>query len=194
MMAITCVDAYRTLRKGNENYVTGQSTHPNTDISAREKVVDGQHPFAVVLCCSDSRVVPELIFDTGIGDLFVIRVAGNVLDDAIIASIEYAVANLGSSLVVVLGHEKCGAVTAAVNQVAGGHLIALTDKINPAIDQAQQQDGDLVDNSIRQNAINMAEQLQKSAPVLRPQYEAKTLKILPAYYALTTGKVAFLKG
>ncbi|MEM8969654.1 MAG: carbonic anhydrase [Bacteroidota bacterium] len=192
-MATSCIDAYRILRKGNEAFVAGQSTHPNADISARQKVVDGQHPFAVILCCSDSRVIPELIFDTGIGDLFVIRVAGNVLDDAVIASIEYAVANLGSSLVVVLGHEKCGAVTAAVNKVEGGHLIALTDKINPAIDMVQPQAGDLVDNVIRQNAVNMAEQLQKSAPVLRPKYEDQTLKILPAYYELTTGKVAFLK-
>lgn len=192
-MALTCVLSYKTLRKGNQAYSEGNSVFPNSDLEARKKVVEGQNPFAVILCCSDSRVVPELIFDTGIGDLFVIRVAGNIIDDAIIASIEYAVSKLHSSLVVVLGHESCGAVTAAVNDVNEGHLGVLVEKIKPAVEKAKQMEGELINNAIKQNAILIAELLSNSDPILKPKYDDKTLKILPAYYSLETGKVDFLK-
>lgn len=192
-MGTTCIEAYKILRKGNEAFVKGKSVHPNADISTRKRVVEGQNPFAVVLCCSDSRVIPEILFDTGIGDLFVIRVAGNVIDDVVVASIEYAVAHLGTALVVVMGHEKCGAVTAALEGAEGGHLISLTDKIGPAVEQAKELEGDTLDHAIRLNAVNMAKLLRVTNPVLKPKYENKTLKILPAHYSLATGQVEFIK-
>ena len=202
---MTYSEAQQTLLRGNQAYVAGNSTHPHSDLSARKRVVDGQSPFAIVLCCSDSRVVPELIFDTGIGDLFVIRVAGNIVDDAVIASIEYAVAHLDTNLVVVLGHETCGAVTAVVNGVAEGHLDALSRSIQPAVETAQRdaaqrdaaqrnaaQQEDVVDQAVRIHAQRMAQQLQQSAPILKPASDENRLKIVPAYYSLADGTVTLI--
>src|SRR3954451_10886779 len=107
--------ALSRLLAGNERFVAHKERHPDESAGRRRELVSGQHPFAVILGCSDSRVAPELLFDEGLGDLFVIRVAGNIVDDDILASIEYAVEHLGTKLVVVLGHEKCGAVSAAVS-------------------------------------------------------------------------------
>ncbi|MFA0964092.1 carbonic anhydrase [Roseivirga sp. BDSF3-8] len=185
-------EALKLLKEGNKSYREGKSAFPNTDVARRDSVVGSQEPFAVIIGCADSRVVPELVFDTGIGDLFVIRVAGNIIDDAVTASIEYAVSNLGTKLVVVLGHESCGAVTAAVNEVKGGHLDALTKAIRPAVETASKQDGDKVDNAIRQNAVNMTNLLRNSEPVIKDMVENKGVEVVPAYYSLSTGEVEFI--
>jgi carbonic anhydrase len=117
---VSAGDAFALLREGNLRFVAGHTEHPNQGSDRRFETSKGQSPFAVVLTCADSRLSPEIIFDRGLGDLFVLRVAGNVADPDIIASIEYAVEHLGSSLVVVLGHEKCGAVKAALDASGGG--------------------------------------------------------------------------
>src|SRR5947209_10905279 len=124
-------EALARLMAGNRRYVLHKEQHPDQSLTRRKELESGQHPFAVILGCADSRVSPEILFDQGLGDLFVIRVAGNVVDDTILASVEYAVEHLGTRLIMVLGHEKCGAVSAAIE---GGkqprHLDALVAAIN----------------------------------------------------------------
>ena len=130
--------AMTMLTDGNARFVAGKLTHPHETAERRTEVAKGQKPFAVILACADSRVGPEVIFDAGLGDLFVVRVAGNIADDTVLGSIEYAVEHLGSPLIVVCGHERCGAVQATVdtlksNQPPPGHLGALIDPIKPAV-------------------------------------------------------------
>src|SRR6476661_5513416 len=112
--ALSADDALAKLMAGNQRYTRHKEQHPDESLARRKELIGGQHPFAIVLGCADSRVSPELLFDQGLGDLFVIRVAGNIADDAILGSIEYAIEHLGAKLILVLGHEKCGAVSAAV--------------------------------------------------------------------------------
>jgi carbonic anhydrase len=154
----------------------------------------GQTPFAIVLTCSDSRVAPELFFDQGLGDLFVIRNAGNVLDDHVIGSMEYAVEHLHVPLIIVVGHGKCGAVTAAVNGgEVPGHLHSVTDDIEPAVEQTKDLPGDKVDNAVRANALRAAEILTHVEPVLKEAVSGTNLLIVAARYDLTTGKIEILK-
>ena len=149
----------------------------------------------MILGCADSRVPPEVIFDQGLGDLFVVRVAGNVVDDIVLGSIEYAAAHLHTPLIVVLGHFRCGAVGATV---AGGelegHLPSLAAAIQPAVDRVKGLPGDLVDHAVRANARMVADQLESSAPVLAELVEAGRLKIVATCYDLDTGAVELLTG
>lgn len=131
------------------------------------EVAKGQHPFAIVLACADSRVSPEVVLDQGLGDLFVVRLAGNVVSDEAIASIEYAAAHLGSSLVVVLGHQKCGAVKATMDVVLKGehphgNIAFLVDAIRPAVVRAKGLPGDLLDNAIKVNALLMVDEIKRT--------------------------------
>jgi carbonic anhydrase len=190
----TAEQAMERLMAGNKRYVASKQTHPH---QTRERCVElsaGQYPFAVILGCADSRVPPEVIFDQGLGDLFVIRVAGNVLDDIVVGSVEYAAAHLHTPLIVVLGHARCGAVGATV---AGGelegHLPSLAEAIQPAVDQVKDLPGDLVDNAVRANARMVAEQLRSSQPVLSELVNAGALKIVAARYDLDTGVVELLQ-
>jgi carbonic anhydrase len=183
------------LLAGNQRYVTNHQQHPDESLAWRVELTKGPHPIAVILGCADSRVPPELIFDQGLGDLFVIRVAGNIVDDAVLASIEYAVEHLGTKLVVVLGHEKCGAVSAVVEGgPAAGHLGALFTAIRPAMEAASKEPGDKVHNCVIANARRVAAQIRESEPVLKKQVAGKVLKVLAADYALDTGKVTLLDG
>jgi len=190
---ITSDQALKELMGGNERFVASNLTHPNQSASRRSEVAGGQHPFAIILACADSRLSPEIIFDQGLGDLFVIRVAGNIIDDAILGSIEYAAAHLHSPLMVVLGHSNCGAVGATV---AGGdlegHLPSLAQAIQPAVEEAKNQGGDLLDNAVRANAKMVAEQLKSSEPVLANLVSTGQLKVVAARYSLETGKVEVL--
>jgi carbonic anhydrase len=182
------------LIEGNKRFVASQVTHPNNSAARREEVAKEQHPFAIVVSCSDSRVPPEILFDQGIGDLFVIRVAGNVVDDFGLASIEYAVEHLGVKLVVVLGHEKCGAVSAAVQGgELPGHLPKLVKAITPAVNTAKKISGDLVTNSINQNVHDVVKLLKNSKPVLTEVIHKHELEITGAYYDLDDGTVKFLE-
>ena len=155
------------LKAGNERHVKGQYKHPDETIARRQELAKGQSPHAVILTCADSRVPPEIVFDQGLGDLFVIRVAGNVAPDAEVASIEYAVEHLHTPLVVVMGHQSCGAVGAAIaGGEAPGHLPALIDAIKPAVEEARKEKGDLSANAVRINVEHVVEQLRTSQPVL----------------------------
>jgi len=179
------------LKTGNDQFVKDSLSQDNIDRSTRKELVAGQSPFAIILSCADSRVVPELIFDTGLGELFVVRVAGNIANTSSIASIEYAVAHLNTEVIVVLGHQSCGAVTAAV---AGGdngynlnHLLA---HIVPAIDSVA--DNASVDEVIRENAKLTVKELVKRFDIIAEAVNSGKLQIVPAYYNLDSGKVDFL--
>ncbi len=190
---MTAQEALDTLMIGNRRFAEEHLKHPHQDQHRRAEIVGGQHPFAVVLTCSDSRVAPEVIFDQGLGDLFVIRVAGNVSDDIVLASIEYAAAHLGTALVMVLGHQNCGAITAAL---AGGStegaLPYLMRELQPAVEQTECCDVDPLDTAIRANARIVAEKLLATSEVLAGLVETDALKIVPALYQFDTGKVELL--
>lgn len=183
-------EALQTLMAGNMRYVGTKLTHPNQSAERRAEVAQGQHPFAVILGCSDSRVPPELIFDQGLGDLFVIRVAGNSANDVVLGSIEYAAEHLGVRLVMVLGHERCGAVEAAVKagEVAG-HIASVVEAIVPAVERIKGRPGDPVDHAVRANVELVVTQLKSSAPVLAALVQAGRLKIVGARYDLESGWV-----
>jgi carbonic anhydrase len=174
---------------GNQRYATEQLVHHHQSGSRMRAIATGQHPFAVILGCADSRVPPEIIFDQGLGDLFVIRVAGNILDEAILGSIEYAVEELGTSLVLVLGHERCGAVAATIKHAdVLGHISTLLNAIQPAVDRAKNEQGNLLDNAVRANIELVVEQLKSSMPVAELVRHHR-LKVVGAQYNLDCGTV-----
>jgi len=184
--------ALKSLVEGNVNYVASKSSHPNQDSKRRAETAGGQHPFAVVIGCADSRVPPEIIFDRGIGDLFVIRVAGNVLDDVAVGSVEYALEHLGAPLVVVLGHKKCGAVDATVKGgEAPGHIKAIVEKIKPSVEKAKKMKGDLLSNSIDLNVAKIVEELKESKPIVAEFVESGKAVVIGACYDIETGRVEF---
>ncbi|MBW1780885.1 MAG: carbonic anhydrase [Deltaproteobacteria bacterium] len=187
--------ALERLLAGNRRYVTSRQNHPNQTPERRAELKDGQNPFAVVLGCSDSRVPPEFIFDQGLGDLFIVRVAGNVVDNMVLGSIEYAVSHLKTPLIVVLAHSNCGAVTATVS--AGHHELPgqlgyVTASIQPAVDLVGDLPDDKVNRVSRANAEIAAEQLRNAKPILFDSVEAGTLTVVAAYYHLSTGSVEIL--
>jgi carbonic anhydrase len=190
-------DALKALMEGNARFVAAKAAYPHQDVERRTLLAGGQQPIAVILSCSDSRVPPELVFDQGLGDLFTVRVAGNVADDAVIASIEYSVEHLGSTLVMVLGHEKCGAVTATLDAVktggdVPGHLPALVDPIRAAVIQANTQSGDVLDLAVIGNVGNVVGQLKASEPVLGELFAHEKIKIVGGRYDLDTGEVTIV--
>ena len=147
----------------------------------------------MILTCADSRVAPEIVFDQGLGDLFVIRVAGNIAPPAEVASIEYAVEHLHTPLVVVMGHQSCGAVGAAIEGgEAPGHLPALIDSIRPVVEKARLLGGNLSNNAVRLNVERVVDQLRSSTPLLAGEVAAGKLRIVGAVYSLDTGQVGWL--
>ena len=184
---------WNDLMAGNKRYVSGTLSHPHQSPARRDEVAKAQKPTAVVLSCADSRVPPEAVFDQGIGDVFTVRVAGNVATDDIIASIEYAVAHLGPKLIVVLGHERCGAVDAALKGgPPEGHLGVLLGRIKPATDSVKGQTGDVLDLAVRANVRNVVNQLKSSTPILAGKVKSGDVKIVGARYDLDSGKVEVL--
>ena len=187
--------ALARLMEGNKRYVRHKEQHPDESMARRKELETSQHPFAVILGCADSRVPPELLFDQGLGDLFVIRVAGNLVDDDVLGSIEYAVEHLDTKLIMVLGHEKCGAVSAAVEGGdVPGHLKALVEAIQPSVDATRNDPGDRVHNCVIANARRVAGQIRASEPVLKEAVDKGGLKVVAADYALDSGKVNLLDG
>lgn len=185
------IEIKNRLKLGNERYVNDKRTTNKQDINQRKSVVDGQAPFAIVLSCADSRVVPEMIFDTGIGELFVVRVAGNVANTSSIASIEYAVAHLAIKVIVVLGHQNCGAVTAAVNGGDNGYnLNHLLTHIKPAIEAMPKNSS--VDEIVLKNAELTAKELTGRSPIIQKAIKDKGIEIIPACYYLDSGVVEFM--
>ena len=186
--------ALNKLLQGNQRYIRHKEQHPDETLARRKELVSTQHPFAVILSCADSRVPPELVFDQGLGDLFVIRVAGNIVDDAVLASIEYAVEHTGTKLVVVLAHESCGAVTAAVEGgKAPGHLSALVAAIQPSVEATANLSGDRIHLCVLENSRRVARQIRQSEPLLKEAVDRNELKVVAADYALDTGKVTVLE-
>jgi len=185
--------ALAKLMAGNQRYVKHQEMRPNQSLARRKELGAGQHPFAVILGCADSRVSPELLFDRGLGDLFVIRVAGNTVNDAVLGSIEYAVEHLGTKLVMVLGHEKCGAVSAAVEgSIADGHIKALVAAIQPSVEASRKEPGDRIHNCVIANARRVAKQVRESEPILKDEVEKHGVEVVAADYDLDSGKVNLL--
>jgi carbonic anhydrase len=186
----------KRLMEGNARYVGGVSRRHDFK-HEREALVGGQNPFAAVLSCADSRIAPEYAFDSGRGDLFVCRVAGNFANDETIASMEYAVAVLGTPLILVLGHDRCGAVDATIKSLKDdkplpGHIPSLVAAIAPAVKASSQQSGDALDNAIRQNVIDNVNALKSATPILSAAVEQNKLKIVGGIYRLSTGRVDLL--
>lgn len=191
---MTAQEAIALLKEGNKRYVSGNLKHPHTDNSWRDSLKTEQNPFAIILSCADSRVVPELLFDQGLGDLFVIRVAGNIAKDKVLGSIEYAVKFLKTKLIIVLGHENCGAVSASLSdQDPGGHIGVIIEKIKPAVYMAKRMPGDHLTNAIKVNAQIVSEEIKDSKPILNEAMKHDGLMVVPAYYKLSTGEVDFLE-
>lgn len=185
--------AQEKLIDGNKRYVDARPSHPNQTARHRMEVAKGQHPFAAIVSCSDSRVPPEILFDKGLGDLFVIRLAGNILDDAAFASLEYAVEHLGVKYIMVLGHERCGAVEATLKGgEVPGHIGSLVKAIQPAVEKIKNQPGDPLDNAVRANITMVVQQLKSSAPILEELVKKGDLTVVGARYDLDDGVVAIL--
>ncbi|MDZ7292358.1 MAG: carbonic anhydrase [candidate division KSB1 bacterium] len=182
--------ALKELMIGNQRYVATQLTHPHQTAMRRAEVAKGQRPFAIILGCSDSRVPPEIIFDQGLGDLFVIRVAGNILDEVVVGSIEYAAKHLGVHLIVVLGHKRCGAVEATVKGgEAPSQIKRVIAALKPAVEKVRGLSGDLVENVVKANIEMVVDCLKSSQPILAKLVEDGKLKIVGGYYDLDTGTV-----
>lgn len=185
-------EALTRLMKGNDRYVHDALEHPNRTPERREAVVSKQEPFAVIVGCADSRVSPEIIFDQGVGDLFVVRVAGNVIGPLELDSIDYSVLYLHSSIVLVLGHENCGAVQAVINDTTKD-IDSVAALIKPAvIEEKAKHPDNLTEASIKANAIHMRDYLLQS-PVIKKMIAEKKVEVHAAYYNLQTGAVEILK-
>jgi carbonic anhydrase len=220
---ISPAEAIARLKEGNSRFTAGNMQHPHESnderahmaknsyenagmislgmtseqaAKRRAELAKSQHPFAIILSCSDSRVPPEIVFDEGLGDLFIVRVAGNVLNDEGLGSIEYGVDILGARLIVVLGHQSCGAVDAAMKTVAAkgkapGHIQSLVTAIKPVVDSTPK--GDL-DTTIKANVKHVVDALRSSTPILKARVDAGDVQVIGGYYTLDTGAVTFLEG
>ena len=189
-------EALNRLLSGDRRFVAGKSNEPTGPalIERRHALAKDQKPFAVVVGCSDSRVPPELVFDVSLGDIFVIRTAGEVVDEVGLGSIEYAVEHLGTRLVVVVGHQHCGAVSAAVAAATEtGNIPNVLKAISPAVQETKGQSGDPIENAVRANARNIAKHVQSASPIIAPLVKSGEVKIVAAYYSLDTGQVELLK-
>ncbi len=191
---LTADQALTRLMEGNKRFISGKAIGVDRTLTRIQEVAKGQNPFAVLLSCADSRVPGELIFDQGFGDLFVTRVAGNFIDDNLLGSIEFATQGLGAPLIFVLGHERCGAVQAAVAAVKDGkafpgHLADFVEAIRPAVEQVKDQPGDLVENAIKANVLRQVERLKLSQPIIGKLVEASKVKVVGGRYDLDSGEV-----
>jgi carbonic anhydrase len=191
--AISPDQALERLMKGNARYVDGISKRHDFK-HEREALSGGQNPYASILSCADSRIAPEYAFDSGRGDLFVCRVAGNFANDDVIASLEYSVAVLGSPFILVLGHESCGAVDATIkslkdNTTLPGHLPSLVTALAPAVKAVAGQPGDLLANATKRNVVDTIAKLKAATPILSEAVAKGKIKIVGGVYRLADGKV-----
>jgi carbonic anhydrase len=185
--------ALERLQKGNARYVDGVSLRHDFK-HEREALAGGQNPYAAILSCADSRIAPEYAFDSGRGDVFVCRVAGNFATDEVIASMEYAVAVLNVPLILVLGHDSCGAVDAAIKSLKDdkplpGHMPSLVSGVAPAVKAVSSQGGDTLGKAIRQNVIDNVAKLSSATPILGAAVEQRKLKVVGGVYGLKDGRV-----
>jgi len=187
-------EALARLREGNQRFVRGNVQHPQQSAEQRRAIAPGQRPFATILGCADSRVPPEIVFDQGLGDLFVVRVAGNVVNQAVLGSIEYAESEWSVPAIMVLGHSNCGAVAATISVVTKGLSISgpigdLIERIRPAVEEAIGQPGDLLENACRANVRLSMAALLRSEAILAAKESIGTLDLVGGYYDLETGAV-----
>ncbi|HEY2799183.1 MAG TPA: carbonic anhydrase [Chthoniobacterales bacterium] len=175
------------LKEGNARFSANKFSEGKPIAAKREETAQAQHPFAIVVACADSRTAPEIVFDANIGDLFVIRTAGNLVDEHALGSVEYAVGHLGTRLIVVLGHQRCGAVTAALaGDTAPGHVESLVRDIQPAVKVAKGKPGDALANTVAENAREVATRIRREAAL---GDAAREVHIISAVYSLDTGKI-----
>jgi len=208
---ISAADALQRLREGNSRFVAGESTSDATASRLHQAdMAAGQNPFAIVLACSDSRVPTELIFDQGIGDLFVIRVAGNIVAPSQIGSIEFAATQFGTRLVIVLGHSNCGAVIATLRELAkkedhrSPNLRAIVDRVRPAVEPVLKEHGNdespsgdeskhVIGKAVRANVLASVERLLNGSLIIENLINEGNLQIIGAEYSIETGEIEFLK-
>ena len=193
--SVAPAEAISKLKEGNGRYTSGNLQHPGQTTERRTELANVQHPFAVIVSCSDSRVPPEIVFDQGLGDLFIVRVAGNVINDEGLGSIEYAVDHLGSHLILVLGHQRCGAVQAAKETIAAkgkapGHIESLVTAIKPAVEATAKKD---LDATIKANVNHVVDELRSSTPILKTKVDSGQVQVIGGYYSLDTGAVTFIE-
>ena len=187
------------MREGNERFVAGESSHPNQDASRRSSLVENQHPFAVIFGCSDSRLAAEIIFDLGLGDAFVVRTAGQVIDDAVLGSLEYSVGVLGVPLIVVLGHDSCGAVSATKTAVETGQMPAgfirdLVERITPSVLTSIRNDQHEVNDMVVEHVKQTSQRLVDSSRVISAAIEDGRAAVIGLSYSLAEGRANVVSG
>lgn len=186
-------DILNNLLNGNERYITGGALHPNQSFDYRIKLANGQKPKAAILTCADSRVCPEIIFDQGLGDLFVLRVAGNVVNDMFLGSLEYAVEHLNVTLIIVLGHSQCGVDDATFKEGnPPGHINSLVQSKKPALDKLNQKAPDWVNVVSKENVKLVVEKFKSEGPILSTRFEEGDIDVIGAFYDLKSGKVELI--
>lgn len=188
------ISAWNALKQGNERFVSGTPMHPNQGIADRAKLVDGQHPTAVIFGCGDSRVAAELIFDQGLGDSFVVRTAGHVVDSATLGSIEFGVELLGVPLIVVFGHDSCGAVKATIDaldngNIPGGFIRDLVERVSPSILKGRREGLSTVDELEGRHVMETAELLMQRSRIIADAVEAGRCAIVGVTYTLSDGGI-----
>ncbi|MBN3871505.1 MAG: carbonic anhydrase [Nostoc sp.] len=183
-------EAVRRLLDGNQRFIHQKRQYPDQSLEHLRLVAKAQYPFAAILGCADSRVPAEIVFDQGLGDLFVVRVAGNVVSDTVIGSLEYSTTVLGSQLIVILGHKRCGAVAEAIkNEPLPGRIGLIIEGIKPSVERVKFRTGDNMQDAVIANIQYQAEKLQESSTVLAKLLHQGKLKIVSACYDIDTGKV-----
>lgn len=183
-------DVWKKLLEGNARFANNKMEHPRATPDYRNAIAADPHPQAIILSCADSRIPPEIVFDQGLGDLFTIRLAGNVASDGSLGSAEFGVRYLNIPLVVVLGHKSCLAVINACNGYdKNDHVRYLTRAIEPAVEKARKKEGDLYDNAIDENIKLVMDKLKHAEPILKDYYEKGKIKIIGARYDMDTGLV-----
>jgi carbonic anhydrase len=191
--------AWRRLREGNERFVNGETSHPNQDASRRSSLVENQHPFAVIFGCSDSRLAAEIIFDVGLGDVFVVRTAGQVIDDAVLGSLEYSIGVLGVPLIVILGHDSCGAVSATKSAVETGQMPAgfirdLVERITPSVLTSLRNDQTDVNDMVVEHVKQTSHRLVDSSRVISDAIESGRTAVIGLSYSLGEGHAELVSG
>ncbi|ADW18776.1 carbonic anhydrase [Desulfobulbus propionicus DSM 2032] len=190
---LTGKEALQRLLDGNKRFLSGKLEHPNHCEESRKGLVSGQEPIAVVLTCADSRVPPVDVFDQGLGDIFVVRVAGNIINDHILGSIEYAVSHLHTPLVMVMGHSSCGAVTAVAQGVKlSGHIASLTPSIDAALKKTKGLEGHWTNNAAKELAVTTARKIEESEPIVADLVKEGRVLVVATYYDLESGEVSML--
>lgn len=189
--------ALQFLKEGNARFMNNLKVNRNL-LEQVNDTKEGQWPFAVILSCIDSRTSAELLFDQGLGDIFSIRIAGNVINDDILGSMEFACKVAGSKLIMVLGHSKCGAIKGACNHVELGHLTGLLEKVQPAIEKVKDQGKETVNPAFIEavahaNTLHTMEEVLKRSPILKEMYDNGEIGIAAGYYSVETGEVKFIK-